>query len=311
MSPRTQRQLRTGLAFVSPWLIGFGLLVLYPFAATLYWTFCRYDLLSSPEFIGPDHFERMAREIADASGFGEALWNTFYFAIVSVPASVVLGVMLAVILNRPTRGRGIYRTLVFLPSIVPTVAAAIVWMWLLDPTKGLVNRMLQPLGVTPGWFNSPSEFFNLMSLLSGQAGPGAKDGLILMSLWGIGNFVIIYLAALGGIRKDLYEAAMLDGAGPLSRFRHVTLPALSPVIFFNLIMGLIASVQYFTQAYVVSGGSGGPQGTTTVLSLYIFLWSFKYAEAGYASACAWAVFVVVAVATVLLFRGSKSWVHYR
>jgi multiple sugar transport system permease protein len=146
--------------------------------------------------------------------------------------------------------------------------------------------------------------------LDGTAGFGSKDGLVLMSLWGIGNFIVIYSAALENIPCELYEAAELDGAGRWSKFRHVTLPGLSPVILFNVVMGLVASVQYFTQAYVVSGGSGGPEGSTRVLSLHVFLWGFKYLEAGYASAAAWTLFLLVVIVTLLLFRSSRSWVHY-
>lgn len=304
------RRTALGLLFISPWLAGFLLLTLYPFAASLYWSFCRYDLLSSPQWIGTGHYRRLADEIATGAEFGQALWNTGYYALLVVPGSVVLGVALATLLVSRVRGQAVYRTLFFLPSIVPTVATSILWMWLLDPKRGLVNRLLSPFGVQPNWLNSSAEAFNVSAWVEGSAGLGSKDALALMSLWGIGNFIIIYMAALEGIPQHLYEAAELDGAGRWSKFRHVTLPQLTPVIFFNMVMGVVAAVQYFTQAYVVSGGTGGPEGSTRVLSLHIFLWAFKYLEAGYASAAAWLLFVVVMVITLLLFRSSRHWVHY-
>lgn len=313
-----QRRMLTGLAFVSPWLVGFAVLVLYPFLASLYWSFCRYDLLSEPRWVGTAHYQRLAREIVEGREFGEALWNTGYYAMLVVPGSVVLGVGLALLLTdrsavnaaRPGLATTSLRTLFFLPTLVPTVATAILWTWLLDPTRGLVARLLRPLGLAPNWFNSPAEAFNLAAWFRGTAGLGSKDALALMGLWGVGNFVVIYLAALSSVPRELYEAAELDGAGRWSRFRHVTLPHLTPVIFFNVVMGLVAAVQFFTQAYIVGDGLGNPGGSTRVLSLHVFLWAFKYLEAGYASACAWTLFVVVVGLTWLLFRSSRLWVRY-
>lgn len=305
------RNLRAGLLFVSPWLIGFLLLTAWPFLASLYWSFCRFDLLGSPEWIGGEQYQRLGREILTGDGFGQSLWNTAYYAAIVVPGSVVLGVGLAMLLNLKIRGQAAYRTLLFLPSIVPTVATAIVWMWLLDPKRGIVNRVLRGTGVQPNWWNSPAEAFHPAGWLASTAGLGSKDALALMSLWGIGNFILIYMAALQNIPRELYEAARLDGAGPVRQFRHVTLPQLTPVIFFNMVMGLVSAVQYFTQAYVISGGTGGPQGSTRVLSLHVFLSAFKYSEAGYASAAAWTLFLLVVVMTIALFRSARHWVHYR
>ncbi len=305
------RQLRSGLIFVSPWLIGFLTLTAYPFVMTLYWSFCQYDLLTTPEWVGTKNYERLIQEIGDGSGFGEALWNTSYYAMLAIPGSIALGVALAVLLNQKIRGQTVYRTLFFVPSVIPTVATAIVWIWFLDPKQGLANHWLNSIGLAPNWFNSSSEAFNLSHLFSGTAGLGSKDGLVLMSLWGVGNFILIYLAALQDIPKELYEAAEIDGASSLHLFWHVTLPHLTPVIFFNAVMGLVQSVQYFTQPYVVSGGTGGPDGSTLVVSLHIFLWAFKYLDAGYASAVCWSLFMIVVLVTIGLFRSSKHWVHYR
>jgi len=299
-----------GPLFVSPWLLGLALLIVYPFAASLHWSFCRFDLLGPPEFIGLDHYRRLADELVQGGAFRRALWNTAYYALLSVPLSIVLGVTLAVMLSWKIRGRPIYRTLFFLPSVVPVVAASVLWMWLLDPTDGLVNHCLSWLGVSTSqllWFKGPTEAF---------APPhgfdfGSKDALVLMGLWGSGNAMIIYLAAIGDIPRQLYEAAELDGAGRWRRFRHVTVPMLSPVIFFNLVMGLIQSVQAFTQVYIVSEGTGEPAGYSLLLSLHLFLSAFQDLDMGYASAMAWLLFVVLLAATALLFRTARYWVHYQ
>lgn len=307
---RSPRQTATGYLFVAPWLIGFLLLTAYPFLQSLYWSFCRYDLLGEAEWIGGENYARLTGEIARGEEFGQALGNTVYYALLAVPGSVLLGVGLAVVLNLRVRGQAVYRTLFFVPSIIPTVATSILWLWLLNPTRGLVNRLLAFTGVAPAWLNSSAEAFNPAAWMAGTAGFGSKDSLVLMTLWGVGNFMIIYLAALENIPRELYEAAQLDGAGRWRQFTAITLPQLTPVIFFNLVMGLVAAVQYFTQAYVVSGGTGGPEGSTRVLSLHIFLWGFKYLDAGYASAAAWVLFVIVAAVTLLLFRSARRWVHY-
>lgn len=309
VSPR--RRLFTGLAFISPWLVGFVSLTAYPFVASLYWSFCRYDLLSPPVVVGWDNYARLADELVHGGLFALALWNTFYYAALSVPLSIGLGIGLAVMLSWNVRGQSIYRTLLFLPSVVPTVATAVLWMWLLDPQEGLVNYVLSWLGVPPqGWFNSVQQAAWLPAWFAGGGGFGSKDALVVMSLWGVGNFMIIYLAGLGEIPRALYEAAELDGAGALRRFWHITVPMLSPIIFFNLIMGLIQAVQAFTQIYLVSEGQGAPAGSTLVLSLHLFLAAFKQLDMGYASAMAWLLFVAVLLITIFLFRTSRRWVHY-
>ncbi|MCA9115240.1 MAG: sugar ABC transporter permease, partial [Planctomycetaceae bacterium] len=189
----SRRRLATGLLFISPWLAGFVLLTGFPFAASLWWSFCRYDLLSPPQWVGAANYQRLLSEVAGGTGFGEALWNTAYYGLLAVPGSIVLGIGLAVLLTQRIRGQAVYRTVFFLPSIVPSVASSILWMWLLDPKKGLVNRALAPAGVQPGWFNSSAELFSPAAWLAGTAGAGAKEGLVLMSLWGLGNFIVIYL----------------------------------------------------------------------------------------------------------------------
>lgn len=298
----------SGWLFVSPWLLGLVLLFAYPFVASLIWSFSEYDLLTSPRFVGTENYERIVSEMIQGKGFGKALWNTFYYAATSVPLSILLAIGLAMMLNWKVRGQALFRTLFFLPSMVPVVASSILWLWLLDPRDGMINGVLQFVYETPPlWFQGIQESVSLSSPLQF----GSKDGLTLMSLWGVGNFMLIYLAALGDIDISLYQAAELDGAGPFQKFRFITLPMLSPIIFFNLILGIIQSVQAFTQVYIVSEGIGQPAEASLLISLQLFLVAFRDLQMGYASAIAWVLFVVLALATWGLFRSSRHWVHYR
>jgi len=307
----SSRRVFTALGFLAPWLAGVVLLVVFPFAATLYWSFTRYDLLTPPEPVGLENYRRLAEELVAGEQFGKAVWNTLYYAAVSVPVSIAVGVALAALLAQPLPGRTALRAIVFLPSLVPTVAAAILWLWLLDPKAGAVHGLLETIGVTGNWFKGPTAALDLPAWWQGRGGFGSKDALALMAVWGIGNAVVMYLAALQDIPKSLYEAAELDGAGPLGRFWHITLPMLSPVIFFNLVLGLIQAVQAFSQVYLVSEGTGAPAGSSLMLSLHLFLAAFGQLEMGYASAVAWSVLVVLLIVAGLLFRSSAAWVHYR
>lgn len=309
-----------GLLFCSPWVVGFVLLFLWPFAASLYWSLCRFDLINPPEFIGLENYRTLTNEIREGRGFGTAIANTTYYCLIAVPLSVVMGIGLAVLLNLKVRGQAIYRTLVFLPSVIPIVAASVLWIWLLDPNDGMVNYCLSWIGLgDQNWLNqarsaATTETFSAVTrLTNGQPVRlfGSKDALILMTLWGVGNFMVIYLAALNDVPTSLYEAAEIDGASPWRRFCHVTLPMLSPVIFFNLVIGLIRGVQTFTSVYVFSEGTGSPGDSLMMVSLKLFLSAFEDLQMGYASAIAWVLFVVVLVVTGVLFRTSRYWVHYR
>ncbi|MEM1303446.1 MAG: sugar ABC transporter permease, partial [Planctomycetota bacterium] len=250
--PPSALRLRSALPYLAPWAVGFLTLTVYPFAASLYWSFCRYDLLTPPRWVGGANYARLADELWSGGPFGRALWNTAYYTAVSVPLSVALGVVLATLLSQKVRGAAIYRTLWFLPSVVPVVATAVLWTWLLDPQQGLVNYLLGDT-LAQGWFNSTSEALvpgswpRDASNGGGLSIFGSKDALVLMSLWGVGNFMVIYLAAIGDVPESLHEAARLDGAGALRRFGHVTLPLLTPVIFFNVVMSTIQAAQMFTQ----------------------------------------------------------------
>lgn len=309
-----------GLGFTSPWLLGFTLLFAWPFVASLYWSFCRFDIINPPTFVGLENYRRLSAEIASGRGAGKALMNTVYYSLLSVPLSVVLGVLLAVLLSVKVRGQAFFRTVIFLPSVIPVVASSVLWVWMLQPEGGVVNAILNTVGIPPqNWLNQARPAVGIDGAIQignwFSGGPlllmGSKDALILMSLWGVGNFVVIYLAAISDVPQMLYEAAAIDGASAWRQLRHVTIPMLSPVIFFNLVMGMIRSVQTFTSIYVLSEGTGQPGESLMTISLKLFLSAFADFEMGYASAIAWIMFVGLMLVTVLLFRTSRHWVHYR
>ncbi|MEN1680622.1 MAG: sugar ABC transporter permease [Planctomycetota bacterium] len=310
---RETRRLLAALPFLGPWLVGLAALVVFPFAASLYWSFCRYDLLTPPRWVGGENYRQLAEELWSGGSFGRALWNTAYYALLSVPLSIALGVGLASLLAQRVCGVAIYRVAWFLPSVLPVVATSVLWVALVDPQAGLINAVLGE-GLAQGWLNSTSEAAWPPSWPDQSATPGrvfgSKDALVLMSLWGVGNFMVIYLAAIGDIPESLYEAAKIDRAGPLRRFWAITLPLLTPVIFFNLVMGVIQAAQAFTQVYLVSDGVGDPAGSTLMLSLHLFLAAFRDLRMGYASAMAWVLFVIVLVVTAWLFRTARQWVYY-
>jgi len=286
-----RRNNAVGWLLVSPVAVGLLVFSLYPFVTSLYLSFCDFDLFTPPRWVGLWNYRTM---LFDDPLFWKALGNVLYYTALAVPLGIGFGVGLALLLDSRIKGLSIYRTLFYLPSIVPVVATSILWLWLLNPRIGLVNMLLRLLGVEgPGWLSSEA---------------WSKPSLVLMSVWGIGNAMIIYLAGLKDIPVSLYEAALVDGAGVWQRLRHVTLPMLSPVIFFNLVMGMIGAFQYFTQAFVMT--QGGPQDSTLFYALYLFYQAFQYLKFGYASAMAWVLFVIVVGITALLFRSQRRWVHY-
>ncbi|MCY3021407.1 MAG: sugar ABC transporter permease [Planctomycetota bacterium] len=282
---------RTGYAFISPWLLGFLIFTVFPFVASIYLSFCRYDIISPPAWVGTANYEEL---LAKDPRLWKALWNTLYYASVAVPLGIVAAFALALLLNLDVKGMSVYRTIFFLPNIVPAVATSIVFVWILNPQIGLVNGLLRHIGVEgPAWLNDTK---------------WAMRSLIMMSLWGVGGSVIIYLAGLKDIPASLYEAAVVDGAGTWDRVRHVTIPMMTPVIFFNLIMGIIGAFQYFTQAFIMT--AGGPEDSTLFYALYLFYRAWRYLDMGYASAMAWVLFVVVTTVTAVVFRTHRKWVHY-
>ncbi|HLK60565.1 MAG TPA: sugar ABC transporter permease [Chthonomonadaceae bacterium] len=280
-----------GYAFISPWIIGFLVFTLYPFLASFYFAFTRYDIVSPPHWVGMTNYRML---FTTDPQFWKALGVTFRFAACAVPLGVVLGVGLALLLNLNLRGMSLFRTIFYLPSIVPTIATAFVFLWILNPEIGLVNRLLKNFGIEgPAWLQDTA---------------WAPWSLVLMSLWGVGGSMVIYLAGLKDIPTHLYEAAIIDGASPFQRLRHITLPMLTPVIFFNVVMGVIGAFQYFTEAYVMT--RGGPEDSTLFYALYLFQRAWRYLDMGYASAMAWILFLVVMVLTSLIFRSQRRWVHY-
>lgn len=281
-----------GLLFASPWLAGLIVFILYPVGASLYYSFCNYDTIRAEHWVGLQNYHRLFTE---DDLFWTSLGNTLYMAVFSLPVGLAASLAIALLLNQKLKGMAFYRTLYFLPSITPVVATSMLWMWLLNPQIGLINTGLHALGMSnpPGWLTDPV---------------WAKPALILMGLWGIGGGMVIYLAALQDVPVELMEAAALDGASKVQQFRHVTLPAISPVLLFNLIMGLIGSFQYFTQAYVMT--NGGPQDSTTFYALHLFNEAFLDFHMGYASAMAWVLFVLTLVCAVIVFRTSHRWVYY-
>jgi multiple sugar transport system permease protein len=293
LSPLTLRNLRNGLLFISPWLVGLLVFTIYPILASFYYSFTRYDVVSPPQFIGPANY--IEAFTADHL-FWQAVGNTLYYGSIALPLSMLVAVSVALLLNMQVRGLAFYRTIFFLPSIVPDIASAMLWAWILNPQFGLLNALLKQAGLPAlGWLSDPA---------------WAKPALILIGLWGFGGSMVIYLAALQDIPHQLYEAAELDGAGTWAKTWNVTLPMLTPTIFFNLVLGLIGTFQYFTTAFVVSGGSGGPAGSTTFYAMLIYNNAFRYFKMGYASALAWLLFAAVFLITWLIFKTSGRWVYY-
>jgi multiple sugar transport system permease protein len=280
-----------GYAFIAPWLLGFLAFTAIPFFTSVYLSFTRYNIVTPPVWVGLANYRMLLNR---DPLFWKSLWVTFRFALAAVPLGVLAGVALALLLNQNVRGIGIYRSIFFLPSIMPSVATSILFLWILNPEIGLLNGLLKRFGVIgPAWL---------------QDKDWAPWSLVLMSLWGVGGSMVIYLAGLKDIPVHLYEAAVIDGANPLLRLRHVTLPMLSPVIFFNLVMGVIGAFQYFTESYIMT--QGGPEDSTLFYALYLFRRAWRYLDMGYACAMAWILFAVIMAVTGLLFRMQRRWVHY-
>ena len=289
-SPMARREAITGYLFTAPAVLGFLIWIAGPMLFSAWLSLTEWDLLSPPEFVGVSNYVTMFQDPL----FWQALRVTFYFTIVSVPLFQVAALAVALLMNVNVRGISVFRTIYFLPSIVPLVANAMLWAWILNSDFGLLNAVLR--------------YFGLPKVLWLQDPRWAMPALITMSLWGIGGAMLIYLAGLQGVPQQLYEAAELDGANFWHRFRHVTIPMLSPVIFFNLLMGLIGALQTFTQGYIIT--NGGPQNSTLFYALYIYRRAFTNFDMGYAAALAWVLFVIVLLLSVLVFRYIGRQVHY-
>ena len=289
---RRRHRTRLGLLFVSPWILGFLAFYFYPFFATLYYSFTSFTGVGNPKLTGFANYTALFHD----GLFRTALFNTFYYTAFEVPLSTVVAIGLAMLLNMDVRGRAFYRTLFYIPSIVPIVASSIIFVWIFQPSFGVVNSLLLGLHI-----HGPAWFFSIA---------WSKPSFILLGLWGLGQPMVIYLAALQGVPKEMYEVASLEGAGPLQRLRYVTLPMISPVILFNVVLALVLSIQYFTQAQIIENPAGSPGTSTMFFVIYYYQQAFTYLHLGYASAMAFLLFVLVMIITVVLLRSSSGWVYY-
>lgn len=289
-SPNARREALFGYLFTGPAILGFLIWIVGPMLFSAWLSLTEWDLLRPPEFVGLRNYQDMFRDPL----FWQSLKVTAYFTLVSVPLFQIAAFAVALLMNVNVRGISVFRTLFYLPSIVPVVANAMLWAWVFNSDFGLLNAGLRTLG--------------LPKILWLQDTHWAMPALITMSLWGVGGSMLIYLAGLQGVPQQLYEAAELDGAGYWHRFIHVTIPMMSPVIFFNLLMGLIGALQTFTQGYIIT--NGGPQNSTLFYALYLYRRAFTDFRMGYAASLAWVLFAIVVVLSVFVFRFLGRQVHY-
>ena len=291
MTRHTAKRLGIGLAFISPWLVGFVGLTLYPLVASLYYSFCDYDVLTRPVWIGTSNY----RDLAGDAIFWKTLGNTLYFAALALPMGLVLSLAIALLLNRPVRGRNVFRTLFFVPSMVPAVAVGMVWLWLFNGRLGLINYGLSFVGIDgPNWLTDEH---------------WTKPAVVITALWQTGGTVVIYLAALQDVPRHLYEAATIDGASKLRQIWNVTLPMISPVIYFNLVVGIIGALQVFAGPYVMLGRGGGPDRSALFYAVYLYQNAFNYNQMGYASAMAWVLFAIVLALTASATLAARRFVY--
>ena len=287
-----RRDNKTALIFLAPWILGLLGMTVGPMAVSLYMSFTDYNLLQDPNFTGLDNISRMMNDVR----LHNSLVVTFIYVLVSVPLQLIAALALALLLDRGLRGLSLYRSIFYLPSLIgSSVAIAVLWR-LIFGTEGLVNQFLALLGIDgPGWVSSPET---------------ALSTLIALHVWTFGAPMVIFLAGLRQIPRQYYEAAATDGASAVRQFRSITLPLLSPIIFFNLVLGIIGAFQSFTQAFVVSGGTGGPSDSTLFFTLYLYQQGFSNFNMGYASAMAWLLLLIVGAFTAINFWASKYWVFY-
>lgn len=293
---RERKRLLIGLAFIFPWIFGFLVFQLWPIITSLYYSLTNYNLFSAPEWVGLDNFINLAKD----EKMYKSLYNTIYITVFGLFPQIAFALGIALLLNKSVKGQSLYRTIYFLPTLVPAVAGSLLWMWLLNAQYGLVNEMLSYIGIAgPNWLMDPDWL---------------KPSLILMGFWGTGTTTIMYLAALQDVPKLYYEAASIDGASAWQKFRHITLPSISPMTLFLVIMGLIGSFQYFSQGYIFAEGNGqaigGPENSILFYAIYLYQNAFSFLKMGYASSMAWLLFVFVMALTLLIFKTSAKWVYY-
>lgn len=281
---------RRGWLFVLPWALGFVAFTLVPLVASLYFSFTSYDLGSAPTWVGLANW----RQVLHDPLVWKALWNSAYYTVASTLLTIVVAFGLALVLDGPIAGKGLFRTIIYLPSVVPSVVSSLLWLIIYSPFGGLLDTSLGAVGLPqPLWLQDPTT---------------AMPALVLMAAWGCGTTMVVFLAGLQDVPHELHEAARVDGAGPLRSFWHVTVPMLSPVILFNVILGLVQGMQTFTQVYVLT--NGGPLNATLLLPLYIFQNAFTELNVSYAACLSWLLFVIVVALMVLVFKTTKRLVHY-
>ena len=290
-SPQERHNLRMGLLFAAPAIIGLLIFTAYPIVASIYYSFTSYSVLQPGSWVGLDNYRTL---LTEDPVFYTTLYNTLFMAVFTIPLSVIVAMGLAMLLNLKVRGQAFYRTIFYLPTIVPFVASSVLWLWIYNPQYGIFNSLLWYAGIQgPGWLNDPA---------------WAKPALVIMNLWTVGGWMVIYLAGLQDVPQELYEAAELDGARWWDRTWHLTLPFMSPYILFSVIQMVIGVFQYFTQVAVMT--QGGPADATRVYAYYLYQNAFTFFKMGYASAMAWLLFIFVVILTIIIFRTSARRVYY-
>jgi multiple sugar transport system permease protein len=284
------REALTGYAFISPWIIGLLAFQLLPLIMVFYFSFTKYSVLQPPEWVGLDNYEKIA---TGDELFFKSIWNTIYIVLLSVPLRLALGFIIALLLNRKVRGLGIFRTVYYLPMIVPIAATAVLWEWMFQPRYGIINYFITLLGL-------PSVNWLVTTTWS-------KPSIVLVSLWRIGEAVILFLAGLQGIPDDLYDAADVDGASPFAKLFKITIPLLTPTILLMIVIEVIHIFQSFVWAFSMT--EGGPLNSSLTYVLYIYRKAFVHFQMGYASALSVILFLLVLGLTALIFQSSKGWVH--
>ncbi len=286
-----RKEARTAYLFALPWLIGFSVFLLYPLLASVYFSFCDYSVLRPPVYIGAGNYKDLLHDEV----FWISLRNTFVYALMALPVTTLVAIGLAMLLNTRLKGMAVYRAIFFVPSLVPLVALAVIWQFVLNGQQGVLNDILGHVHIKgPDWLGDPN---------------WAKPALVFMAAWGVGNAMVIYLAGLQDVPAPLYEAADLDGAGWWSKTWNVTLPMLSPVILFNVVMGIVGTLQVFTVPYVLSP-TGSPARSIYFYAMYLFDNAFIYHKMGYACAMGWIMFVLIVLLTFVTLKFSERRVYY-
>ncbi|MBL8056176.1 MAG: sugar ABC transporter permease [Anaerolineales bacterium] len=296
LSPLRRREINWGLLFLSPWIIGFIAFTALPMIASLVMSFTNYNPIQpgATRFLGLDNYQRLVTDPQLLNAIGV----TLRFALISVPLSILLPLGLALLVNSERLfGKNVFRTLFYMPYMIPVVAGVMVWGGILNSESGWLNRLIEALfGIQgPRWYQDENWVLPALSI---------------MGFWGVGNTMLTLLAGLQNVPTELYEAAKVDGAGPVTSFFNITVPMISPVVFYNLVLAIIGAFQYFTQAYIISNGRGDPNGATMFYSLYLYKTAFGFLDMGYGATLAWIMFVVVLILTIVLFQTQNRWVYY-